>query len=159
MESQIKMQTEQFSKPLYIINGICLTMSIWFTYKHYFYNDGKGIDNVFYMLSMLTLPSCFGLIAVTKLSHAKVYKNWLIISNIFIVLAVVFVEKELIKGVFYIAIIPFITYLLPQFSKNRKTIINAMTVSFIYAFITSILPIFSFMMSLISIIIGIINPA
>ncbi len=159
MESQIKMQIEQFNKPLYIVNGICLTMSIWFTYKHYFHNDGKGIDDIFYMLSIFTLHSCFGLIAVTKLSDAKVYKNWLIIANIFILLSVIFVEKELIRGGFYIAIIPFITYLVPQFSKNRKTIINFVTVSFICAFITSILPIFSFIMSIISILIGIINPS
>ncbi|TCO29070.1 hypothetical protein EV200_102489 [Pedobacter psychrotolerans] len=159
MESHSKIGIEQFSKPLYIINGICLTMSIWFTYKHYFYNDGKGIDDIFYMLSIFTLHSFFGLIALTKVGDGKVYKNWLIIVNVFILLSVIFVEKELIKGGFYIVIIPFIAYCVPQFLKNRETIVNFMKVSFICAFITSILPIFSFIMSIISLIINIINPS
>lgn len=158
MESHIDMRIEHFSKPLYIINGICLIMSTWFTYKHYFYNDGKGIDDIFYMLSIFTLHSFFGLIALINLSNNKTYKNWLSIANIFILLSVIFVEKELIKSGFYIVIIPFIAYSVPQFLKNRKTIINFIKVSFICAFITSILPIFSFIMSVISIVIGLINP-
>lgn len=158
MESQIKMQIKQFIKPLYIINGICLIMTIYFTYKHYFHNDGKGVDEIFYMLSIFSLHNCFGLLAATKLSDVKVYKNWLITANIFILIAVIFVEKELMSGVFYIALVPFITYLLAQFSKNKKIIFNLIKVSFISTFITSILPIYSFMMAIISIIIGIINP-
>lgn len=158
----MKLDTDQqiryFIKPLLLVNGICLIMCIWFTYKHYFKNDGKGIDEIFYLLSIFTLHSFFGLMALIKVSDIKIYKNRLIVTNIFILLSVFFVEIELMKWISVIMIIPFIIYLLPQFLKTSKTIVNLFKVSFIFAIITSILPIYAFIMSLIAIIIGFSNP-
>ncbi|MCZ4225450.1 hypothetical protein [Pedobacter rhodius] len=159
MEQDIETQLKQFRKPLFIINGICLIMGIWFTYKHYFKNDGKGIDEVFYLLSIFTLHSFFGLITLMKVNDTKTCKNWLIVTTIFILLSALFVEIELMKWVSFMMIIPFSTYLLPLFLKNQKTIINLLKASFIFAIITSILPIFAFIMSVISLIIGLLNPA
>jgi hypothetical protein len=153
------MQTDQFKRPLLIINGICLTMCIWLTYKHYFKNDGKGIDDIFYMLSIFTLHSFFGLLALFKLDRTNTYKIWLVIANIFVLISALFVESQLMNSFSYILIIPFMAYFVLPFLKNHKAIVIIFRVAFLCAFITSILPIFAFIMSIISLIIGLVNPA
>ena len=84
MESCIKIQFKQFANPLLVINAICIIMATWFTYKHYFKNDGKGIEYIFYMLSIFILHSFFGLVALFKLDRTNTYKISLVIANIFI---------------------------------------------------------------------------
>ncbi|GEM_PF-2925654 len=55
MKPAMNLQLAQFKQPLLILNGISLIMSVWFTYKYYFSNDGKGIDEIFYAFSLFTL--------------------------------------------------------------------------------------------------------
>jgi hypothetical protein len=89
MKSDIKLNLEQFKKPLLIINGISLIMSVWFTYKYFFNNDGKGIDEIFYSLALFTLQSFFGLVALTRIDKIQTCKKWLLIGMVYILLVAV----------------------------------------------------------------------
>lgn len=113
MKSAMNLQLAQFKQPILILNGISLVMSFWFTYKHYFDNAGKGIDDIFYALSLLSLQSFFGLMALAKISQTQTCKKWLLTGIVYLLIIAVFmkIELELFKGVWLIAIIPLVFYL------------------------------------------------
>lgn len=152
MKSDIKLNLEQFKKPLLIINCISLIMSVWFTYKYFFNNDGKGIDEIFYLLSLFTLQSFFGLAALTRIDNIQACKKWLLIGMVYILLVAVFVEIMLFKNVYFFAIIPFVFYLISFFSKSQIRIFNSVKGAFIFAFITSALPVYAFVMFIVTFI-------
>lgn len=145
-------KSEAFKTPLLIINSISIVMSIWFTYKYFFNNDGKGIDEIFYSLSLLTLQSFFGLVALTKIDNIQTCKKWLLIGMVYILLVAVFVEIMLFKNVYFFATIPFVFYLIPLFLKSQTQIFNFVRGTFIFAFITSALPVYAFVMFMLTFI-------
>ncbi|WP_379091948.1 hypothetical protein [Pedobacter sp. UC225_65] len=156
MKSDITLGLEQFKKPLLILNGISFIMSVWFTYKYYFSNDGKGIDEIFYAFSLFTLQSFFGLVALTKIDNIQACKKWLLIGIVYIVLAAVFVEIELFKSIYFVAVIPFVFYLIPMFLKSPTQIFNSVKGAFIFGFIPSALPAYAFVMFIITLIANIL---
>ncbi|KQB99370.1 hypothetical protein [Pedobacter sp. Hv1] len=157
--SAIDQQIQQFKQPLLVINAISVIMSIVFIYKHYFNHDGKGVDDMLCAFSIFTLQSFFGLIALTKANSSKPNKIWWFIAIVYTVLATLFIEIELFKGVYFIAVIPIIAYGLQLFPDKEMKMLKFANVAFVLGYITSIVPIFAFIMSIVTLIIGIFNPA
>jgi hypothetical protein len=60
------------------------------------------------------------------------------------------IELELFKGIWLIAIIPLVFYLIPLFLKKPKQLFNSLQGVFIFSYITSGLPVYAFVMLIIT---------
>ncbi len=154
MKPAMNLQLAQFKQPVLIFNGISLIMGFWFTYKHYFDNAGKGIDDAFYALSLLSLQSFFGLMALAKTNHLRSCKKWLLIGILYLIVTAVFMEIELalFKGVWLIAIIPLVFYLIPLFLNKQIQLFNYLQGVFIFSYLTSGFTVYAFVMLIITIL-------
>ncbi|MFD0940129.1 hypothetical protein [Pedobacter boryungensis] len=78
MEKMNKLPDIEFIKAMFIVNALSLITTLFFAYKYYFANAGKGIDDFLFVLAVLSLPSFFAAIAASKFINHKEVRIWLI---------------------------------------------------------------------------------
>ena len=147
-----------FGKVLRVIIIVCTITSLIYTYKHYFDNDGKGVDDIFYLASISTLHCIFGLMAVLNYNISRIVaKKWLFIGLIYCVLVGIYVELELpYNGGSVVCIIPAIGYLAGLFLIDNKYFLQSLRVVFTLSFITSVLPVYALATLIFSLVINLI---
>ncbi len=149
----------QLETAIKVIIIICIITSLIYAYKYYLDNDGKGIDDIFYLASISTLHAYFGLMAFLKSNESSIVsKRWLFAGTAYCILVSVYVKLELtyLSGVI-VSIIPALIYLVSMFIINSKHFLSSLRVAFVFSFITSVLPIYAFITLIFSIIVGLIT--
>ena len=144
----------RYKTPLLVVNGICLIMVIYLLYKHYFQNDGKGIDEYLLALSMFSFTSFFG--AMSSIVELKTRKLlWLILGLIYVIISAIYLEykilvgQNLLKLILIASSIPLVLFCaLIIFIKKQKIYGVILQILFIFSFIASILPICLFALSI-----------
>lgn len=144
------MKTKNYSLGL-ILNIICAFMTIWFTYKHYFKNEGKGIDDIFYVLSLLSFINFFSLKASLNLTKSnQTYKTWLIFGIGYILAIALFIELELFHNLYWFAIIPIGLFITTLYMKSPMQMMRILETNIYLGLILAILPAYSFLLIILS---------
>lgn len=153
------MKNLQYVKPILIINVACLILTILLVYKHYFNNDGKGIDEYVLALSIYSLNSFFAIMSKLRSDNNKKKLFWLILGLLYVGCSTLFLERQILYGqgvsklIMITSSIPLSLFgALLLFVKRVKIFEPLVNTLLLFSAITSILPILTLVFSIFGLI-------
>lgn len=89
----------------YAINLMIFVFAIWLSYKHFYHNAGKGIDDFLLALCLITLSSFFVVSSMLSANQRQVRLSWLWAGFIFIFASGMFTYLKLDAYIAVIAVL------------------------------------------------------
>jgi len=148
----MKTKDHQFAKAIRVFNCISLIMSTWYSYKHYFDNDGKGFNDIFYAVCMLSLFGFFAVAASLSSKSLKSKKQTIVFGIIYMLACTLYLEVEVLTYAFVVSVLPITLFFIGLLSNNQIKINRVLDYVMCFSLMLSILPTYSFLLFVVAVV-------